>query len=78
MPADDYEYQIVTNHNPITLAIEIADTKAKVTINAQYSPDIIDDLTTRLTRLYAAAITIATSKGYTFTIEDEEDDDDEN
>lgn len=76
MAGDDDDFTPITiSHTPITAMIQIGDTKAAIGINAHYSPDIIDDIITRLTRLYATTITIATDKGFTYIPDDTTDDD---
>ena len=72
---DDYYQPVAISRDPIHVYVQIGDTRAGITCNAKYSPDIIDDMVTRLTRLYATALTIATNKGFAYLIEETDDDD---
>jgi hypothetical protein len=60
------------------LTLRIADIYASINLEGQtYNPDILDDATTRLTKLIATGLSLATANGYLFTINDDDQDDDD-
>lgn len=75
-PNNDDLYVLDNNHS-MKLTIRIADTFAQINIDGQnYNPDILDDATTRLTKLFATSLAIATANGYQFITEIQDEDDD--
>ena len=78
MPQHDDDVFVIDNNQSMRLTLRIADIHASINLEGQtYNPDILDDATTRLTKLFATGLNIATANGYLFTINDNDDDDDD-
>jgi hypothetical protein len=74
----DDDLYLINNNQSMKLTLRIADTYASINLEGQtYNPDILDDATTRLTKLFATGLAIATTNGYQFFIPDIDDDDDD-
>ena len=78
MPQHDDDVFVIDNNQSMQLTLRIADIYASINLDGQnYNPDILDDATTRLTKLIATGLSLATANGYLFTINDDDDDDDD-
>ena len=78
MPQHDDDLFVIDNNQSMKLTLRIADIYASINLDGQnYNPDILDDATTRLTKLFATGLAIATANGYQFIIDDPDDDGDD-